>query len=479
MIDWPPMLTRRAFATALAAPALALQKKTASATPNVLFIGSDDLNLALGCYGHPLAKPPNIDRLAARGVRFDRAYCQFPLCGPSRASILSGRRPDSTGILDNAIAVRERLIPDVVTLPQMFRQNQRTSIRIGKMYHMNVPAGVGKNLYDDAPSWDEADSPPGLEHKIEGERRNITPNAGEGNQFEWVSFKGDGKHQADRVGADRAIEFINQRGSKPFFMGLGFVRPHVPNVAPARFFDLYPLSQIQPVVNPPGDRDDIPRASEIAIGTRANDMGMNDADKREALRGYYASISYMDSLVGEVLAALDRAKLAERTSIVFWSDHGWHLGEHHRWQKRSLFEESSRVPLIVSAPGAARGKASRALVELVDLYPSLAELGGITPPAGFEGQSFVPVLKQPDRPWKTAVFTQMHSLKQGITGHAVRTATHRYIRWQGPHPDEELYDLAADPREFTNLARLPQHDALKAKLRATLDAGWKSALAKV
>ncbi|MBY0506093.1 MAG: sulfatase [Bryobacteraceae bacterium] len=470
------MLTRRNFATVLAAPALASGAKSA---PNVLFIASDDLNTSLGCYGHPLVKSPNIDRLAARGVRFDRAYCNFPLCGPSRTSLLSGRRPDSTGIVDNSIAVRERLIPDVVTLPQMFRQAGRHSVRIGKMYHMDVPAGVGKNLFDDPPSWDEADSPPGREHNIEGERRNVTPKAGSGNNFEWVSFTGDGRHQADRVGADRAIEYIHQRGQKPFFMGLGFVRPHVPLVAPARFFDLYPLSQIQPVTNPPGDRDDIPKASEIVINTRANDMGMNDADKREALRGYYASISYMDSLVGEVLDALNRSKQAERTVIVFWSDHGWHLGEHHRWQKRSLFEESSRVPLIVSAPGMPRGKASRGLVELVDLYPTLAELGGIVPPAGFEGQSFVPLLQRPERPWKTAVFTQMNSPKEGIVGRAVRTATHRYIRWEGPYPDEELYDLERDPREFTNLARLPEHDGLKAKLRATLAAGWSAARAKV
>lgn len=474
------MLTRRAFATTIAAPALALQKKTAPAVPNVLFIASDDLNTSLGCYGHPLVKSPNLDRLAARGVRFDRAYCNFPLCGPSRTSLLSGRRPDSTGIVENSIAVRERLLPDVVTLPQMFRQQGRQSIRLGKMYHMDVPMGVGKNLFDDAPSWDEADSPPGKEHNIEGERRNVTPKAGAGNNFEWVSFTGDGKHQADRVGADRAIDFLGTRGrQKPFFMGLGFVRPHVPLVAPARFFDLYPLSQINPVTNPPGDRDDIPKASEIVINTRANDMGMNEADKREALRGYYASISYMDSLVGEVLTALDRAKLTESTAIVFWSDHGWHLGEHHRWQKRSLFEESARVPLIVSAPGMARGKASRGLVELVDLYPTLAQLGGIAPPSGFEGQSFVPLLKQPDRLWKTAVFTQINSPKEGIVGRSVRTNTHRYIRWEGAHPDEELYDLAADPREFKNLARIPQHDGLKATLKATLDAGWRPAMAKL
>ncbi|MEX2261384.1 MAG: sulfatase [Bryobacteraceae bacterium] len=471
-------LTRRSFlaAGAAGAPALLLPQKTASPRMNVLFIASDDLRNALGCYGHPIVKSPNIDGIAARGTRFDRAYCQFPLCGPSRTSLLSGMRPDTTRIWDNAIAVRDKM-PNAVTLPQLFRQNGYRAARYGKMYHMGVPTTVGKPLYDDPPSWDIAVSPPGLEDKTPGEGRNITPHIGAGGAMHWISFSGDGRNQADGAAAEMAMETIEKNRSRPWFMGLGFVRPHVPLVAPSRFFDLYPLDRLDPVEYPAGDRDDIPRASEIAVNTRANDMGMKtDREKREALRGYYASISYMDSLVGRVVDHLERLKLAGSTAIVFWSDHGWHLGEHFRWQKRSLFEESARVPLIVSAPGRkGRGKASRALVELVDLYPTVAEPCGVNPPSSIEGQSFVPLLDSPDRKWKTAAFTQM--AHQDILGRAVRTSRYRYIRWTGPHPDEELYDHDADPREIVNLARDASKKELLNEMRGVLDRGWRAARA--
>jgi iduronate 2-sulfatase len=465
-------LTRRQLLGS-AAPALLLGQQPKY---NVLFIAADDMNNALGTYGHPVVKSPNIDRLAARGVRFDRAYCQFPLCGPSRCSLLSGLRPDSTQILGNGIAVRDKL-PNVVTLPQHFRNNGWHSARFGKMYHMGVPTTVGSNQYDDPPSWDVAVSPPGSENKTAGDQRNITPQVASGGAFQWISFKGDGKDQADTGAADMALETIAKNQNKPFFLAVGFVRPHVPNVAPARFFDLYPKATLKTFQNPPGDRDDIPAASEKLINTRANDMGMSEADKQEALRGYYASISFMDWNLGRVLDGLERAKLAEKTIIVFWGDHGWHLGEHHRWQKRSLFEESARVPLIVSAPGRrARGVGSRALVELVDLYPTLAELGRLPVSPQLEGQSFVPLLDTPNRPWKKAAFTQM---SQGAhVGRSLRTERYRYTRWTGDLPDEELYDHQTDPHEFTNLARDPQKNAAAlTQMRATLDAGWQKAKA--
>jgi uncharacterized sulfatase len=471
-------LSRRSFLnSASLAPALAFGQKPGGQKYNVLFIASDDMNNALGCYGHPVVKSPNIDRVAAGGMRFDRAYCQYPLCGPSRTSLLSGRRPDTTRIWDNQIAVRDKM-PDVVTLPQLFRQNGYRSVRIGKMYHMDVPGSVGTNRFDDPPSWDRAFSPPGKENHTEGEARNVTPKIGAGGAFHWIQFRGEGKDQADRVAADEAVAEIEKNKDRPWFLGLGFLRPHVPHVAPGRFFDLYPLETLNPFVNPPGDRDDIPRASEIAINTRGNDMGMNDRDKREALRSYYASVSYMDSLVGEVTAALDRFQLRNRTIIVFWGDHGWHLGEHFRWQKRSLFEESARVPLIVSAPGRkAPGRSTRALVELVDLYPSLAQLCGLPAPPGLEGQSFVPLLDNPARAWKSAAFTQVFA-PNGIAGRAVKTDRYRYIRWEGPYPDEELYDHQNDPREFTNLARRPQNAGELKRLRGVLDAGWRAAQAQ-
>jgi iduronate 2-sulfatase len=474
----PFATTRRAALGQFAAPLLALGRKTAPPRPNILFIASDDLTSTLGCYGHPLVKSPGIDALAARGVRFDRAYCQYPLCGPSRTSLLSGMRPDTTRIWQNEIAVRDTL-PEVVTLPQLFRQHGYYAARFGKMYHMNVPGSVGTNRWDDPASWDLSVSPPGLENQTPGEGRNVTPKHGPGVALHWISFAGDGREQADERAAAAAEEMIDRNRSNPWFMGLGFLRPHVPLVAPARFFDLYPLDRIEPVRNPANDRDDIPRASEAVILDRANDMGMTtDAEKREALRGYYAAVSYLDSLVGRVVARLEKSGQLERTVIVFWSDHGWHLGEHFRWQKRSLFEESARVPLIVRAPGRrGNGQVSRALVELVDLYPTCAELAGLPPPATVEGQSFVPVLDRPARAWKTAAFTQVSSAQGEIVGRAVRTERYRYIRWEGPYPDEELYDEQRDPREFTNLARDPAHAALVASQRAVLEAGWRAARA--
>ena len=472
-------LTRRSFlnSAAIAAPALLLSQKTAAERPNVLFIASDDMNNALGCYGHPMVKSPNIDRLAARGVRFDRAYCQYPVCGPSRVSLLTGLRPDTTRVFDNNIAVRDKM-PDAITLPQLFRKNGWHSVRAGKMYHMDVPGSVGTDKWDDPPSWDVAISPPGKEQHTAGQGRNITEGKAKA-RWEWIAFEGEGKDQADERATGIAIETISKRPRDPWFMGLGYLRPHLPHVAPARFFDLYPLDRISPVKNPAGDLDDIPLASEIAINTRARDMGMNDHDKKEAIRAYYASVSYMDWQVGRVLDALEKSGQARKTMVVFWGDHGWHLGEHHRWHKRSLFEESMRAPLIIHAPGRqGNGKSSRSLVEFVDIYPTLAELAALPPPSNLEGQSLVPLLENPGRTWKSAAFSVV-TAPHGIKGQAAVTDRYRYVRWTGPHPDEELFDHQSDPREYTNLARKPEHAATLQRMRAVLDGGWQAARARV
>ena len=472
------MLTRRLL---LAAPALLVPRKSSAAPRfNVVFIGSDDLNNSLGCYGHPIVRSPNIDRLAASGVRFDRAYCQFPLCGPSRNSLLSGLRPDTTRIFENGPVVRDT-VPGVVTLPELFRKNGAHVARHGKMYHMDVPGSVGTNKYDDPQSWDVSISPPGLEQKTPGESGTGSPNLADGNAGRWIAYpSSQNGTQADDGVVEGALEVIHKSAGKPFFLAAGFVRPHVPYVAPARFFDLYPLGRLQPVVNPPGDRDDIPKASEIAINTRANDMGgMSDRNKRETLRAYFASISYMDAQAGRILDAIEKTGQLERTVVVFWADHGYHLCEHHRWHKRSLFEESARVPLIVRAPGrAGNGKSTAALTELVDLYPTLAELCGLTPPSTLEGQSLAPLLDNPARSWKTAAFTQV-TAPGGIVGRSVRTGSYRFIRWTGPYTDEELYDSRSDPREFTNLARFPdKHKAALAEMRVVLDRGWRASMAR-
>ncbi|MEZ5404244.1 MAG: sulfatase [Bryobacteraceae bacterium] len=469
-------MNRRQFlASSISAPTLLLAQKTARERPNILFVASDDMNHALGCYGHPIVKSPNVDRLAASGIRFDCAYCQYPVCGPSRVSLLTGMRPDTTKVFDNQIAVRDTM-PDAVTLPQLFREAGWRSVRAGKMYHMDVPGSVGTNKWDDPPSWDVSISPPGAEQHTKGEGRNIT--AGRKARWDWVAFSGEGKDQADERATEIALETISNTKGKPWFLGLGYLRPHLPHVAPARFFDLYPLSSIRPVVNPPGDLDDIPQASEIAINTRARDMGMNEAERKEAIRAYYASVSYMDWQLGRVLDHLEKTGQRRNTVVVFWGDHGWHLGEHHRWHKRSLFEESMRAPLIVSAAGRrGNGKSTRSLVEFVDIYPTVAELGGVPTRTALEGQSLVPLLDNPSRPWKQAAFSTV-TAPDGIRGHGVVNDRYRYIRWTGPYPAEELFDHKTDPREYTNLAGDAKHGAELKRMRAVLDAGWRAARAK-
>jgi uncharacterized sulfatase len=462
------MLTRRSLLAAAGARLLARSPKR----PNVLFIAADDLNTALGCYGHPLVKSPNIDQLAARGTRFERAYCQFPLCGPSRASLLTGLRPTTTQVLANNIDFR-RFHPDAITLPQLFKNHGWFTAREGKMFHMNVPTEVGTPKYQDEISWNHSVSPPGLELMTPGAGRKLNP-PGVSFGMQWIA-SASATGQADANAAGEALALLDKRRAEPFFLGLGFIRPHLPFVAPSRFYDLYPLDSIPLPENPPNDLDDIPAASKAVRPHLWDHMKMDPPRIQEALRGYYASTSFMDDQLGRVLAGLDRMGLASNTVIVFWGDHGWHLGEHTRWQKMSLMEESARVPLIVAAPGRrGNGKTSRALVEFVDVYPTIAELCGLKAPADLEGRSLAPLLDNPARSWKKAAFTELRY--ESITGRSVRTNRYRYIRWEGGGGGEELYDHDNDPREFTNLAARPEQRQALETQRRILDAGWRAAL---
>ncbi len=466
-----PCLSRRAFLSSIAAAAACSTRDESapeSGPPrNVILIASDDLNNTLGCYGHPVVQSPHLDALASRGVLFERAYCQFPFCGPSRASLLTGLRPDTNGVTTNDKVDFRETRPDWVTLPQMFKNNGRRSMRVGKLFHMGVPGGVGTDAYQDPPSWDVSISPPGLEAKSPGEGANLTPDVRGGIRMEWIRTA-DGSGQADEGAADKAIELLEGQGSDPFFLGLGFVRPHVPFVAPGSFFDLYSPDNVVLAQNPPDDLDDIPAPAKNLRPFLWNHMGMTESEQREALVGYYASVSFMDAQVGRTLQALERLGMADNTVVAFFGDHGWSLGEHTHWQKMALMEEAVRAPLIVSDPGRkGAGSKSRALVEFVDIYPTLAELGGLTPPEGLEGQSFVPLLDEPDRPWKEAAFSQVE-WEDRIYGRTVRTDRYRYIQWEGDGGGEELYDHDTDPGEFQNLATDPAHADALTKHRALL-----------
>ena len=432
--------------------------------PNVLFIMSDDLCNDLGCYGVPV-KSPNIDKLAARGVKFDRAYCQYPLCGPSRCSLMSGLRPDTIGVVQNGLPVRHKL-KDVVTLPQLFKNNGYFSARVGKIYHLGIPGQVGQPGPDDPPSWSYTFNPKGNEFPSKDDGDQIDPDPKDGQSFRYNMLNGDGREQHDYQAADEAIRLLNEHKAGPFFLAVGFIRPHVPEVAPKTFFDLYPLDQVKLPEVPPNDRDDIPA---MAFSLPAVDRGMTPQQCRESIRAYHATTSFMDAQVGRVLDELDRLDLRKNTIVVFLGDHGYSLGQHRAWQKMMLFERVCRVPMIIAVPGG-KPLVTESLVESVDMYPTLAALAGLSPPKELQGKSLKPLLLDPSRQIDVhdAVFTQVQRGKRG-EGHSVRTDRWRYTVWTGPGgAGDELYDEKNDPEEITNLANDPKHADTVAQMKRLL-----------
>jgi iduronate 2-sulfatase len=439
---------------------------------NVLHIVSDDLNNVLGCYGHPLVQTPQIDRLAKRGVRFDRAYCQFPLCNPSRTSFLTGLRPDSTTVYDNAKEFRS-VVPQVVTLPQHFQKQGYFVARVGKLYHYGVPNQIGTAGLDDPPSWQETVNPRGKDKDDEPQIFSLVPGQF-GGTLSWLAADGTDEQQTDGIGAAATIKLLEAHQHESFFIACGFYRPHTPYVAPKPWFGLYPLASLSLPQEPANDRDDIPLP---ALTVTPPHYGMPESQQKEALQAYLASISFMDHQLGHVLDALDRLKLTERTIIVFHSDHGYHLGEHGMWQKQSLFEESARVPLIISAPGlASAGQATQGLAELIDVYPTLVELTGGTPASWLPGRSLLPQLRDPQQPGKACALTQVRRGGGGgkkanqppFAGYSLRTDRYRANFWDDGQRGTELYDHQEDPREFTNLAALPEHQGTVQTLRKLL-----------
>ena len=512
-----PPLTRRAtswgavvavLAMVIGAPLLAA---SSSAQRNVLLIVSDDLNNLLGCYGDPRAQTPNLDQLAARGVKFERAYCTYPLCGPSRNSFLTGLYPNSTGILTNNQIFRQT-IPTQISLSQAFRHQGYLAARIGKLYHYNVPGSVGTNGHDDPASWELELNPAGVDRLEEHPKIfSLTPGQFGASLSWYASPKGDAEHTDGRMAADAewVLERCAKQKDRPFFLAVGFFRPHTPYVAPKPYFDRFPAAQMPVVQGVKEDQADVPTAA-LASSKREQEA-MTDEQRRLTLQAYYASISFMDANVGRVVAALDRLGLADNTVIVFTSDHGYHMGEHGLWQKMSLFEESARVPLLIVAPGVSKkGAVVKSPVSHVDLFPTLAELCGVQAPANLQGQSLVPMLKDASATGRGWALTQVQrgiaaatpggkaakggkgkaaaasearkgeftregaGAAQRFFGYSLRTARWRYTEWgEGAH-GRELYDHDADPKEITNLAERAEHAKTIAELSQQLRAAVKT-----
>ena len=505
-----PHLTRRAAVSALIGRALAGQTRR---PPNVLFIAVDDLRPELGIYGARHAHTPHLDALGRTGVTFTRAYCQQAVCNPSRASLLTGLRPDTLRVWDLETGFRSTT-PQAITLPQRLRQQGYFATAMGKIFHNTLP---------DPASWSEPELRlPGYPFDPDAVYRSPTEPAWIGQRQREISAQGNAPRYIDQYGewylkaaaaeapevpdnayfdgaqTDRAIARLNELGSRqqPFFLGVGYYRPHLPFNVPAKYWRLYDRNRIPLADNPFLPQDAPPMAVNTLRELRGYrdfreapqpDQGSLTTEQARLLRhGYLASVSYVDAQVGRLLKALSQAQLAENTVVVLWGDNGWKLGEHNGWCKMTNFEVDTRVPLIIRAPGV-KAAMCHQLVELVDIYPTVCELAGISPGAQLEGLSLVPLLRKPDRPWKSAVFSQF--LRTGVwtsadgveyMGYCIRTATHRYVEWvdwkRKSVVAHELYDLEHDPQENRNLHGQPGTAAITAQLDRQLRSGWRSAL---
>ena len=428
---------------------------------HVLFIAVDDLTDTLGCYGDLLAHTPHIDALASSGVMFTRAYNQLPLCNPTRASVMTGRRPDEIKVYDLDRHFRDSM-PDVLTLPQAFLKNGWRAARSGKIYHYNVPASIGTSGHDDPSSWQEVFNPSGRDKSEEELIFNAEPHREISAALSWLSAEGKDEEQTDGMVASEAIRYMENHKDQPFFLGVGFFRPHTPYVAPRKYFDLYPLEEIRLPYSPAGDRLDIPIPA-FAHNCPVPNYGLDELTLRKAVQAYYACVSFVDAQVGRLMEALERLQIEDETIVVLWSDHGYHLGEHGGiWQKRTLFEKSAKAPLIIRAPElSGNGRPCHRIVEFVDIFPTLVDLVKLKHDQKLSGRTLVPLLKNPSLEWNGNAVTQIlrpadDRLDQPVMGISIRTHRWRYTEWgEGGRYGKELYDYQSDPGEFTNLAVQP------------------------
>ncbi len=435
---------------------------------NVLFIIADDLNCDLGTYGNNVVQTPNIDRLAQRGVVFENAHNQYPLCGPSRASFMTGMYTNQTMITENNMNLRNS-VPDVITLGQRFRQQGYQSVRIGKMFHYDNPSAIGTSGNDDIYSWDQTVNPYGKD-KIEEYKINTLIPRRYGGTLSWLAADGKDEEQTDGIGANEAIEKLNSFSESgiPFFLAVGFFRPHTPFVAPKKYFELYDREEIKI----PESSDDylktLPDPAAKSIRAKKIQLNLEKELAQEIKEAYYATISFVDAQVGRVLDHLEASGLDKNTIVVFTSDHGYHMGEHGHWQKQTLFENATRIPLIISLPSientAIKSKRTMSPVELIDLYPTLMELTNIKTPKHVVGKSLKPLLENKD------AFVRGSALTRWRNGYSIKTKRYRLTRWgEKGVLGYELYDHKNDKSELVNLASNENYNALIDSLKLVLE----------
>ena len=432
---------------------------------NVVFIIADDLNDNLGVYDHYLTKTPNIDRLAERGMLFNKAYCNFPLCGPSRASMMTGLYPDQTGHHQLRDYIRDH-VPEVVTMSQAFMNAGYEATRVGKIYHYDNPRGIGTPGHDDSLSWNRRYYPRGVDKDLEDRIFSLSPGRF-GATLSWLATEEGGEQHTDGLVATKAIELLSEYkdNSTPFFLGVGFYKPHTPYVAPKEYFEMYDRSEIVVPAIPEDYFSTIPEPAVKYLTRWDVQNNLSDSVKRSAIHAYYATISFLDAQVGRVVDALDSLGLSDNTIIVFTSDHGYHMGEHDYFQKLTLFENSGRIPLIIYDPDIENGGSeSDSFVEMIDFYPTLCELAQVTPPKYLAGESLVPILKDPKLRVRESILTQVY------TDYTVRTKDYRFTRWGEGGPGlEELYDLKKDPQEMINLAINNEYTKVIGEMSLLLD----------
>ena len=442
---------------------------------NVLFIISDDLTAtAVSSYGNKVCKTPNIDKLASEGVRYTKAYCQYPVCGPSRASFMSGYYPHATTTF-GYVSGRENIGDERNTWSQLFKENGYFTARVSKIFHMGISKDIvnGSDGQDDPASWNEKYNSKGPEWQTKGEAELVQGNPDgkikrkHGNVMQIVKADGDDLIHSDGKTARKASELIRKHKNEKFFLAVGLIRPHVPFIAPKSYFDPYPFAKIILPKKVEGDWDDIPKRG-INYVTSVNGK-MSIEQQQKAVAAYYASVSFMDEQVGKVLKTLKEEGLEDNTIVIFTSDHGFHLGEHDFWMKVSLHEESARVPLIIKVPGK-KPAVCNSFVELIDMYPTVAELAGLNYSEHIQGKSLVKTLDNPKQEVRDMAF----SVSQGGRTFLLRTVKWAYIQYdEDAKSGIELFNMESDPKQYTNLAYNPEYseivDEFQQKLKDKLE----------